>query len=81
MAAKLFSLYLLAVVGLGVVNAGTPLPITTLSNEALTTSRAAPLELRQSNQTCLASQNKLVSDLKQMGGMLNQLSMQMNGYV
>jgi hypothetical protein len=81
MAAKLLSLYLLAVVGLGVVNAGTPSPMATSSNEALTTSRAAPLELRQSNQTCVASQNKMASDLKQMSGMLNQLSMQMHGFV
>ena len=82
MAAKLLSLYLLAVVGLGIVNAGTPSPNGYFIERGIDHNRrAAPLELRQSNQTCLASQNKLTSDLKQMHSMLAQLSMQMHGYV
>jgi hypothetical protein len=59
MAAKLFSLCLLVVVGLGVVS-------------------AAPLDVRQANATCLASQNKMASGLSQMSSALNQLSAQMN---
>lgn len=82
MAAKFLSLYLLAVVGLGIVNAGTPsLNSYFIERSVDHNRRAAPLELRQSNQTCLASQNKLTSDLKQMHSMLAQLSMQMHGYV
>ena len=55
----------------------------TLLNDASTTPRAAPLEVRQSNQnqTCMASQKKMASDLQQMNEALNQLSGQMYGFV
>lgn len=43
MAAKLLSLYLLAVVGLGIVDAGTPSAMVTLSNESLTTSASSAI--------------------------------------
>ena len=83
MAAKLLSLYLLAALGLGVVNACTPSYFFFSPNDALTTSRVVPLQTRQSNQnsTCAASEKKLSSDLQQMGDMLNQLSAQMQGSV
>lgn len=60
-----------------------PSPMATLLNDASTTPRAAPLEVRQSNQnqTCMASQKKMASDLQQMNEALNQLSGQMYGFV